>query len=113
MVDLGALSSESHAVAVSDNDVVVGYNVRPSGMWQAFAWSGGQGMQNIEPPGGDSSVAQAISPNGTYIVGVAGTDAAVWTRPIHVQHRPHPHASRSARSIDDFLPLREPRHVSR
>jgi probable HAF family extracellular repeat protein len=91
MVDLGALTSESHAVAVSDNDVIVGYNVRPSGMWQAFAWSPGVGMQNIEPAGGEYSVAQAISPNGAFVVGVAGTDAALWTRPIHPQHRRHEH----------------------
>ena len=80
MVDLGALNSESHAVAVSDNNVVVGYNVRPSGAWQAFAWTHALGMQKSSHQAAENSVAQGNQPNGTYIVGVAGTDAAVWTR---------------------------------
>jgi probable HAF family extracellular repeat protein len=92
MVDLGALGgNESHAVAISNNDTIVGYNARPGGSWQAFAWTPAEGMENIEPSDSDYSVAQAISPDGRYVVGVAGTEAAVWTRSQerHV-HRPPP-----------------------
>src|SRR5262249_54957823 len=63
MVDLGAIGgSESHAVAVSDNDTVVGYNARTGGAWQAFAWTAADGMESIEPSDSHYSVAQAISP---------------------------------------------------
>jgi uncharacterized membrane protein len=81
MLDLGALgNNDSHAVAISDNDVIVGYNTRPGGAWQAFEWTYDDGMQDIEPSGTDYSVARAISPSGVYVAGVAGADAAVWTR---------------------------------
>jgi uncharacterized membrane protein len=91
MVDLGAIGGgESHAVAISDNDTVVGYNARTGGAWQAFAWTAAGGMENIEPPDSHYSVAQAISPNGIYVAGVAGTDAAMWTRTRNRRHHEPP-----------------------
>jgi probable HAF family extracellular repeat protein len=81
MVDLGALNgTNSHANSVSHTGIVVGYNDTADGTWQAFAWTRLRGMMNIEPAEVGVSVAQFISRSGGFIVGVAGNDAAVWTR---------------------------------
>src|SRR5260221_13101177 len=73
-VDLGTLGgSESHAMAVSNNEVVVGDSRTADGTQHAFLWTRISGLADLGTLGGDHSYAVAVSPNGTWVVGQSMT----------------------------------------
>ena len=77
MVDLGVLpgANDSSARGVSANgQVVVGFS-NPGSVFRAFRWTQAGGMINLGTLGGDYSMANAVSADGSVVVGGASTGA--------------------------------------
>ena len=70
---LGTLpgGNRSEAWGVSDNGVVVGWDLNAARQWRAFRWENGV-MQDLGTlPGGNQSGAYGVSADGTVVVGWA------------------------------------------
>ena len=91
--DPPAVGTESYALGVSDNGVVVGYGFippanAPTTGFRALGWTQLGGMVNLGTlPGGTYSASRAVSANGSTMAGWSGTPvgllelthACVWT----------------------------------
>jgi probable HAF family extracellular repeat protein len=72
---LGGIESEAHGVS-ADGSVVVGWADNAAGQWRAFRWTAAGGMEDLNityahllTDGSKLYGANAISPDGRYIVG--------------------------------------------
>ena len=77
---LGVLSGGRHSEAwgVSDNGVVVGWDLNAARQWRAFRWENGV-MQDLGTlPGGSESGAYGVSADGAVVVGWSNGRAFRW-----------------------------------
>jgi probable HAF family extracellular repeat protein len=78
-IDVGTLGGPfSWSFGISNDDRVVGMSQMSDGSTHAFAWSRTHGLVDLSALGSSYGVAQSVTANGEWAVGVDGGHATLW-----------------------------------